>query len=97
MLKWQFRPYPDDIKANGKKTGRIRRWLRRSGKLNQDRKMGRLWDRFLGNTPFFNFELEPRISLHKRRKQSRGFVSNRKSDDEGVRVEWNSLNDTKDK
>ena len=89
-----FRGYPADIDAGGRKTGKMRRWLRRSLLLSSDRRQ-ELGLKILINTPLFNFS--PRISLHKRRKQSRGFVSNRKSGNEGVRVEWESLNDTRDK
>lgn len=96
LLDYLFSPFPKDIKHAGKKTGRMRRWLRRSELLRHQRRQSIMMrGMIMAMTPLLNFG--PRISLHKRRKQSRGFVSNRKSDDKGVRVEWKTLSDTGDK
>lgn len=99
VVSMLFGKFPKDIKLGSKKSGRMRKALRGSLLFRFQRQhtlsMQRTLARALSENALFHFK--DRVSLHKRRKISRGFVSNRKSDGDGVRAEWKTLNDTKDK
>jgi len=91
-----FGKYPTDIKPGDKKSGRMRKALRRSLVFRHQRRYSCRVLR-VAFSGLFADKLNLKRSLHQRRKESRGFVSNRKSGDEGDRVEWETLSDTKDK
>lgn len=95
MFNVMYGKYPNDIKPEGKKTGRMRKVLRRSMIFRYERSRDVSFRRMLDVVPLFT--RKNKISLHRKRKESRGFVSNRKPVVEGARVEWEPPYDTGDK